>query len=58
MADKLLSIVVSQHGLPECIPSNHAPFFGGHFWDELMALLDTTLTYNMALHPQTDVWLW
>ena len=51
---KLLRIVVSQHGLLECITSNHDPCFCGHFWEELMSLLDITLTFSMASHPQTD----
>ena len=54
IADKFLSMVVSQHGLPECIMSDHDPRFRGHFWEELMSLLDTTLTFSMASHPQTD----
>ena len=37
IADKFLSIVVSQHGLPEYIISNHDPHFCGHFWDELLS---------------------
>ena len=54
IADKFLSMVVSQHGLPECITSDHDPCFCGHFWEELMSLLDMTLVFNMALHSQTD----
>ena len=54
MADKFLSMVVSQHGLPEYIMSNHDPHFHGHFWDELKSLLNTKLTFSMALQPQTD----
>ena len=54
MADKLLSMVVSQHRLPECIISDCDPHFCGHFWDKSMSLLDMTLTFSIALHPQTD----
>ena len=54
MANKLLSTVGSQHGLPEYIMNDHYPRFGGFFWDQLMSLLDTTLTFSMALHPQAD----
>ena len=54
IADKFLSMVVSQHGLPECITSDHDPHFRGHFWEELMSLLDMMLTFSMASHPQTD----
>ena len=54
IADKFLSTVVSQHRLPECIISDYDPCFYGHFWDELISLLDITLIFSMALHPQTD----
>ena len=54
VADKFLSMVVSQHGLPEYIMSDRDPRFCGHFWEDLMSLLDITLTFSMALHPQTD----
>ena len=54
VAEKFLSTVVHQHGLPECITSGCDPRFRGHFWEELMSLLDTTLTFSMASHPQTD----
>ena len=54
IADKFLSMVVSQHGLPECIMSDHDPRFCGHFWEELMSLLDMMLTFSTASHPQTD----
>ena len=47
-------MVVSQHGLPKCIMSNRDPCFRGHFWEELMSLLDMTLTFSMASHLQAD----
>ena len=54
IADKFLSMVISDHGLPECITSDHDPCFCGYFWEELVSLLDTILTFSMALHPQND----
>ena len=54
IADKFFSMVVSQHRLQEYIISDHDPHFCGHFWDELMSLLDTIFTFSMAAHPQTD----
>ena len=54
VADKFLNTVVSQHRLLEWITSDHDPHFFGHFWEKLMSLLDTTLIFSMALHPQTD----
>ena len=54
IADKFLSMVVSQHGLPECVMSDCDPHFCGYFWEELMSLLDTTLIFSINLHSQTD----
>ena len=54
MADRFLSMVVSQHRLLECIMSDHDPRFCVHFWDKLTSILGTTLTFSMASHPQTD----
>ena len=51
IADKFLSMVVSQHGLPEYIMSDHDPHFCGHFWEELISLLDITLIFSTASHP-------
>ena len=50
MADRFLSMVVRQHRLPEYIMINHNPYFHGHFWDELISLLNTILRFSMALH--------
>ena len=52
MANKFLSRVVSQHELLECIMSNCDTHFCGHFWDELLSLLD--MIFIMALHSQTN----
>ena len=54
MADKFPSMVFSQHGLPEYTMSHCDPRFCGHFWDKLLSLLDMTLIFSRALHPQTD----
>ena len=54
ISDKCLSMVVSQHRLPECIMSDHDPHFCGHFWEQLMSLLDMTVTFSTALHLQND----
>ena len=47
-------MVFSQHRLPECIINDYDPHFCGHFWDELISLLNITLIFGMASHPQTD----
>ena len=54
MVDKFLSMVVSQYEFPKCIISGHDCQICGHFWDELMPLLEITLTFSMALHPHTN----
>ena len=54
MADRFLCMVVSQYRLLECILSDHDPRFCGYFWDKFMSLLDMTLTFSTASHPQTD----
>ena len=54
IADKFLSLVVSQPRLPECITNDHNPHFCGHFWDYLMSLQDMTLIFSITLHPETD----
>ena len=51
IADKFLSIVVIQHGLLEYIMIGHYPQFHGQFRDELMSLLDMTLTFSTVSHP-------
>ena len=51
IANKFLSMVINQHGLPEYITSDRDPHFYGHFWEGLMSLLDMTLTFSTALHP-------
>ena len=51
VANKFLSKVVNQHGFPENITSDCDPRFNGHFWEDLMSLLDMTLTFSMAWHP-------
>ena len=55
IADKFLSMVVSQYrDFQSVLQVDCDPRFRGHFWEELMSLLDTTLTFSMASHPQTD----
>ena len=54
MTDKFQSTVASQHGLPQCIISDHDLHFHGYFWDEVKSLLDRTFTFSTALYPQID----
>ena len=50
MAEKVLSVVISQYGLPMYITSDHDPQFCDHFWDELKSLLDIKLNFTMDSH--------
>ena len=34
--------------------SDYDPQFCGHFWDQLIFLLEMIITFSMTLHPQTD----
>ena len=54
IANKFLSIVVSQYGLLDCIMSDHDFYFCSHFWDELVSLLDTALIFSLALCSRTN----
>ena len=47
-------MVVSQYEFPEYFISDQDPCFCGYFWDEIISLLDITLTFSMTLHLQTD----
>ena len=47
-------MVARQRTLPERIMSDCAPQICGPFCDEFISLLDITLTFSMASHPQTD----
>ena len=46
-----LTEVMSHHGLPETIISDRDPRFQGSFWKELMANLNTSLSFSIASHP-------
>ena len=55
MANKFLSTIVTQSRLPECIIINHDLRFHSYNWYKFMIiLLDTFLTFSMALYPQIN----
>ena len=52
MANKFLSTVVNQSGLPKCIKIDYHNQFCSHFSNELMSLLKIILTFSIAFYPQ------
>ena len=51
VASHFLAELVSYHGLPATITSDRDPRFQGSFWKELMASLNTSLSFSTASHP-------
>ncbi|GJU77763.1 putative reverse transcriptase domain-containing protein [Tanacetum coccineum] len=49
-----LNEVVSRHGVPVSIISDHDSKFTSHFWKSLNEVLGTQLDMITAYHPQTD----
>nr|GEZ31885.1 reverse transcriptase domain-containing protein [Tanacetum cinerariifolium] len=56
--DKLARIylkeVVTRHGMPVSIISDHDPRFASNFWRSLQNALGTRLDMSTAYHPKTD----
>ncbi|GKB45556.1 putative reverse transcriptase domain-containing protein, partial [Tanacetum coccineum] len=46
--------IVSQHGVPISIISDHDSYFTSRFWKSLQSALGTQLDMSMAYHPETD----
>ena len=51
VASHFLAEVVSHHGLPATIISDRHPRFQESFWKELMANLNTSLSFSTASYP-------
>jgi hypothetical protein len=46
--------ILSLHGVPKTIVSDHGPQFVSKFWEELHKSLGTKLLHSSAYHPQTS----
>ena len=51
VASRFLAEIVNHHGLPATITSDQDPRFQGSFWKELMASLNTSLSFSTTSHP-------
>ncbi|GJT31070.1 putative reverse transcriptase domain-containing protein [Tanacetum coccineum] len=46
--------IISQHGVPISIISDHDSHFTSRFWQSMQSALGTQLDMSMAYHPETD----
>jgi hypothetical protein len=53
-AELYIARILSLHGVPKTIVSDHGPQFVSKFWVELHKSLDTKLLHSSAYHPQTS----
>jgi transposase InsO family protein len=54
LADLYVEHMLRLHGAPRSIVSDRGTQFVAKFWQSFHQLLGTTLSYNIAFHPQTD----
>nr|GEY52757.1 putative reverse transcriptase domain, ribonuclease H-like domain, aspartic peptidase domain protein [Tanacetum cinerariifolium] len=54
LARVYLKEVVTRHGIPISIISDHDPRFASNFWRSLQNALGTRLDMSIAYHPETD----
>jgi hypothetical protein len=53
-AELYIARILSLHGVPKTIVSDHGPQFVSKFWEELHKSLGTKLLHSSAYHPQSS----
>jgi hypothetical protein len=53
-AELYIARILSLHGVPKTIVSDHGPQFVSKFWEELHKFVGTRLLHSSAYHPQTS----
>jgi transposase InsO family protein len=53
-AELYIARILSFHGVPKTIVSDHGPQFISKFWEELPKALGTKLLHSLTYHPQTS----
>src|SRR4051812_28456261 len=54
LADLYVSRIVSLHGIPLEISSDHGSIFTSRFWDSFQEAMGTHLNFSTAYHPQSQ----
>ena len=54
LAELYTSRIVSLHGIPQLISSDHGSIFTSKFWDSFQKAIGTNIRFSTAFHPQTS----
>ena len=54
LAELYTSRMVSLHGIPQLISSDHRSIFTSKFWDSFQKAMGTNICFSTAFHPQTS----
>ena len=54
LTNLFLATVVARHGMPQCLISDHNPFFTSRLWKALAGVMGCKLNMSTTYHPQTD----
>lgn len=55
MANLYVARIVSLHGVPKRIHSDHGSLFAFLFWESFWEAMGTRLSFNIAFHPHGQV---